>query len=78
MQPKGGPQQLQLLMGFVSQQLARGDGFEVIGQTSDGDLVVDFTLNKGFVGLGAFALPIVGQLILPNLDLNNPWAMFGF
>lgn len=77
-QPTGGPQQLQLLMGFVGQQLARGDGFEVAGKGSDGVLVVDVTMNKGFISLGAFAIPIVGQLMLPNVDLNNPWAMFGF
>lgn len=77
-QPSGGGQNAQLINSIVSLQLSTGDGFAVVGQINDGDLVIDATFEKGFIRLGGFAVPLVGQLLLPTLDLNNLGGSFGF
>ncbi|MBL9125572.1 MAG: hypothetical protein JNG90_18180, partial [Planctomycetaceae bacterium] len=75
--PLGGGN-LQLLTSVIALQLQVGDGFTVVGQTPEGSLVIDMTFDKGFLRLGAFMIPTVGNLLLPSIDLNNLGGTFGF
>lgn len=68
----------QLLISAATMQLQTGDVFSATGKNVNGDLVLDFTADRGFLRLSAFATPLIGGMILPNVDLNNLGGAFGF
>lgn len=76
--PPPGGGNAQLLTSVIALQLQVGEGFVVTGQTPDGNLVLDMTFDKGFLRLGGFMIPTVGNLLLPSIDLNNLGGTFGF
>jgi hypothetical protein len=78
LQPAGGDQNTALLMSVVSLQLSTGDGFNAVGNNADGDLVLDFTADKGYVRLVTFIGLNLGPVILRDLDLNNIGSLIGF